>query len=64
MKPAQYVEMPTCGTRRGPRSNTCCELPPDHVTGRATGRPVLELYHFGRSLSGRWFSWPLWRKSS
>lgn len=46
-----------CGIRRGRRSRTWCELPPDHVTGRAAGQPILELYHLGRSRMGRWYSW-------
>ncbi len=46
-----------CGARRGRRGNTLCELPADHTVGRLPGPPVREHNHFGRSRSGRWFSW-------
>ena len=53
-----YVSPPTCGARRGGRrSRTFCELPPDHVTGRATDTVILEYNHIGRTPSGRWYSW-------
>jgi hypothetical protein len=48
---------PTCGARRGPRSHTYCELPPDHIVGRMY-KPEELPYHTGRSRTGKWFSWP------
>jgi hypothetical protein len=47
-----------CGASRGPNSTARCELPPDHVVGRSTVDPLHWPDHFGRSRSGRWFSWP------
>lgn len=49
---------PACRAPRGKRSQTRCELPPDHMVGRLPGPPVREEYHTGRSRTGRWYSWP------
>ena len=46
-----------CGVKRGPRSKTRCELPPDHVVGRGVGQPRWEPFHIGRSPAGHWYSW-------
>lgn len=45
-----------CGARRGPRSKTTCELPPDHIVGR-DHVPYREFNHTGRDTAGRWRSW-------
>lgn len=45
-----------CGARRGPKSKTLCELPPDHIVGR-NHRPHHEINHTGRDTNGRWQSW-------
>lgn len=43
---------PECGVARGERSRTFCELRPGHGGD-----------HFGRSRSGRWYSWDENRRS-
>ena len=47
-----------CGEPRGLKSQTWCELPADHITGRNTKHPIHEYNHLGRSRTGRWYSWP------
>ena len=54
----EFAEPPSlCGATRGKRSRTRCELPPDHITGRNGPHQMFEVAHFGRSPSGRWYSW-------
>lgn len=51
------IEEPVkCEAKRGRKSRTTCELPPDHIVGR-DATPHYEVKHFGRDSAGRWQSW-------
>lgn len=46
----------TCGATRGEKGKIRCEMPKDHILGRAR-EPFWERSHLGRSRTGRWYSW-------
>lgn len=50
-----YEPQSKCGVPRGKSKHAHCEYPPDHIIG-GFDQPMD--HHFGRSRSGRWYSWP------
>ncbi len=49
---------PKCGALSSKRKTAmCCELPADHVVGKALESPVKYEFHMGRDRWGRWRSW-------